>query len=70
MHEVRLQVEGMSCAGCQGAVERALRAVPGVISARADIVHKSATVEAAETVTPQALIEAVEHAGYEAELAG
>ncbi len=65
--DVVLNIDGMSCASCIARVETALVAVPGVSSARANL----ATNQAAVTFDPGraglgALIEAVEHAGYEA----
>ncbi len=68
--EVLLNVEGMTCASCVSRVERALSAVPGVASARANL----ATNQAAVNIRPgtadiPALVEAVHHAGYEASLA-
>jgi len=41
---VALAVEGMSCAGCVGGVERALRAVPGVVSAQVNLATERAVV--------------------------
>jgi len=62
--EVQLSVEGMTCASCVGRVERALQAVPGVISARVNLATERATVEG--IADPAALIAAAERAGYPA----
>jgi Cu+-exporting ATPase len=62
---VVLPIEGMSCATCAGRVEKVLSALPGVqatvnlSSEHADIAFDTAQV------TPLALAEAVERAGYE-----
>ena len=55
-------VTGMSCAACSGRVERALRAVPGVVSAQVNLATERAEVSG--TATPAVLIEAVKRAGY------
>ena len=59
-----LQVEGMMCGHCKAHVEKALLAVPGVESAKADLDTKTATVMGNADRT--ALIAAVKEAGYEA----
>lgn len=59
-----LTVEGMSCGGCEETVEDALREVSGVESATADRETDSATVEG--DADPDALVAAVENAGYSA----
>jgi Au+-exporting ATPase len=59
-----LPIEGMSCASCVGRVERALRAVPGVVDATVNLATEQATVTGAVDVA--ALIEAVNAAGYAA----
>jgi copper chaperone CopZ len=59
-----LTVTGMSCGGCEQAVEDALESVDGVTDATADRESDTATVEGdADTA---ALVRAVEDAGYEA----
>jgi len=58
-----LPVEGMTCAGCAGRVERALAAVPGVASASVNLATRRATVEG-DALDPAALRAAVEKAGY------
>lgn len=61
-----LLVEGMSCAGCVGRVERALRAVPDVSSATVNLATERATVEGA--ASEEALIAAIQKTGYEAKV--
>ena len=60
-----LHVEGMMCSHCKQRVEQALKAVPGVTDAAADVDKKTASVTG-ET-DRAALIAAVENAGYKAE---
>lgn len=62
-----LVVDGMMCGHCKAHVEKALAAVPGVTSAVVDLDAKTATVELAEDVADQALMEAVTEAGYESQ---
>ena len=68
MKTVKLQVDGMSCASCAKAVEKALGAVPGVENASVNFVSKTASVSAQDSATETALIDAVKHAGYSAHL--
>lgn len=67
LEHLRFDVEGMHCAACAGRVEKALAAVPGVVSARVNIATHQASVEAARgQVTEDALAAAVAAAGYSA----
>ncbi len=67
---VSLAVEGMTCASCVGRVERALKAVPGVLEASVNLAAGSATVRAPSgAVTAASLIRAIKGAGYEARIA-
>jgi Cu2+-exporting ATPase len=64
---VTLTIENMHCGGCMGKVERALRAAPGVVSARANLAAKRAFVrfDPARTAAEQ-LIAALAGAGFAA----
>jgi Cu+-exporting ATPase len=64
--QVELAIGGMTCASCVGRVEKALAAVPGVLSASVNLATERATVASVPGVDEQALIQAVERAGYEA----
>ncbi len=61
---VRLSVLGMRCAGCVGAVEGALRAVPGVASADVNFADHTALVSGGAEI--DALKAAVREAGFDA----
>ena len=61
-----LEIDGMHCASCAQAVERALRAVDGVTSASVDLVNEQALVDVSGDVSDDALIAAVRAAGYKA----
>ncbi|WP_435119998.1 heavy-metal-associated domain-containing protein [Halolamina sp. C58] len=59
-----ITVEGMTCGHCEETVEEALENVDGVTAASADRDAESATVEG--TADSDALVDAVDDAGYDA----
>jgi len=61
-----LAIAGMTCASCAGRIEKALRAVPGVIDASVNLATERAHVRLSSQVDVAALIAAVEAAGYRA----
>ncbi|QDX30751.1 copper-exporting P-type ATPase CopA [Dickeya poaceiphila] len=63
---VQLLLSGMSCASCVSRVQRALQSVPGVTQARVNLAERSALVNG--STSHQALIAAVQNAGYGAEI--
>ena len=64
-----LPVLGMTCAACQRHVEAALRAAPGVVTARVDLMRHRATVEFdSSSIAPAALVSTIREAGYDAVL--
>lgn len=63
MPETIIKIEGMSCAHCKAAVEKALKAVSGVETAVVDLEKKQAVVTG--TAAMGAMREAVEDAGYD-----
>lgn len=63
-----LTVDEMGCEGCEDIVENALTDVGSVEDASADYEDGTVTVEG--DADPEDLLEAVEFAGYEAEIAG
>ena len=67
---LRLKIGEMTCASCAGRVEKALRQVPGVLSAQVNLALETAEVRVAGNAAalPQ-LVAAVEKAGYRAEAA-
>ena len=65
--EADLRIEGMTCASCVGRVERALAAVPGVLSATVNLATEQAHVSRVRgTAGAAALMAAVSKAGYAA----
>jgi Cu+-exporting ATPase len=64
---IDLEVQGMTCASCAGRVERALKAVPGVLGAEVNLASERARVSfGAGASEDRDLIKAVEEAGYTA----
>ena len=61
-------VTGMTCAACSAHVEKAVKAVDGVTSVTVSLLTNAMSVEG--SASPQAVIAAVEKAGYGASLAG
>ena len=61
-------VTGMSCAACSARVEKAVNAVPGVTSCSVSLLTNSMGVEG--NATNDAIIEAVQNAGYGAKIKG
>ena len=60
-----LKIEGMMCQHCVAHVTKALQGVNGVTAVEVNLKKKTATVAYEETVTDEALVEAVTQAGYE-----
>lgn len=61
--ELRIGIEGMSCASCVGRVERVLKAQGGVETASVNLATNSASLKIAQVQLPE-LLEAVSEAGY------
>lgn len=68
--DLRLQIEGMTCASCVSKVERALRGVPGVEQARVNFATERATLQlrpgTEQDDALHAAVAAVSKAGYHA----
>lgn len=58
-----LKIEGMSCGHCKMSVEKALQAIPGVVSASVDLGKKEALVTG--TASRDVLVKAVEDVGFD-----
>jgi Cu+-exporting ATPase len=66
---IRLELEGMTCAGCAARVEKALNSVEGA-EASVNLAMRQATVHAGPGVSVDELVRAVEGAGYGAHAVG
>ena len=51
MQTETLKITGMSCGGCVSKIEGALKAVPGVNSAKVSLANREATVQFSEVQT-------------------
>ncbi len=68
MRDIELSIDGMTCAACAARISRKLDAIaPGVVAA-VNFATERATVTAPDAVSPRALVEAVEAAGYTAQV--
>ena len=65
-NEMRLSVEGMTCASCVGRVEKALKAMPGVETASVNLASETAVVELSETGSAMDVVTTLDKAGYPA----
>lgn len=61
---VTLRVDGMGCEGCVTAVHEALRSLPGVRRVAVHLQEGQADVEAEAPANREAMIAAVDQAGY------
>jgi len=66
---VKMSVKGMTCATCVAGVKAALEKVDGVKSAEVSLADNEATVVYVKgKTTPEALVKAVQKAGFQASL--
>mmetsp|Transcript_30245 Transcript_30245/g.58122 ORF Transcript_30245/g.58122 Transcript_30245/m.58122 type:complete len:1009 (+) Transcript_30245:178-3204(+) len=66
--QARFRITGMTCSACSNAVESALSRVPGVVKATVGLATEEALVKYNPAlVGPDALVEAVDDIGFEAE---
>jgi copper chaperone CopZ len=64
MNETLLDVEGMSCGSCVRHVNQALTRVDGVQGVEVRLREGKVLVKHGPAVAPDALVEALQHAGY------
>ncbi|MGJ7579802.1 heavy metal translocating P-type ATPase [Variovorax sp. RHLX14] len=65
LQTLQLPITGMTCASCIMRVEKALKALPEVVSASVNLATEQATVGVEPGVNAQLLVAAVRKAGYE-----
>ena len=65
-NELKLSLEGMSCASCVGRAEKALQGMPGVVNASVNLASESALVTFSGPPDPGVAVAALEKAGYPA----
>ena len=64
--QIILSLPGIHCVACINGVERALRAMDGVANARVNLSMKRVTIGTNQPISPEALIDTLELAGFEA----
>ena len=60
----KLIIEGMTCGHCAARVEKALKEVDGVTTAKVDLGSKTANVELEHDIGQADFAKAIEEAGY------
>ncbi|MGM9590910.1 MAG: heavy metal translocating P-type ATPase [Faecousia sp.] len=68
--KLKFNVTGMTCAACSARVEKVTKAVPGVEKAEVNLLGGTMQVEAASADVTEAIIRAVQNAGYGASVPG
>jgi Cu+-exporting ATPase len=67
--KIVIPVTGMTCAACQGRVQRTLSKTPGVVDASVNLMMGNATVSYdPAAVSPEALVATIQKTGYSAQL--
>ena len=67
----RLAISGMTCASCVMAIDRTLRAVPGISDASVNLAAEQASISFdPRHVTPAEMITTIQNIGYDARIAG
>lgn len=65
LDELQFNIEGMSCASCVGAIEKAIGSVPGVIEPSVNLATEKARVKVlSSVVSADQIIDAVKNSGY------
>ena len=70
LRSIELSIRGMTCAACAARIEKKLNLIGPDVVASVSFATEKATITAPEAVSAQALVAAVEGAGYAAEVAG
>lgn len=66
--ELMIQVEGMSCAGCEGLIEHEVSKLQGIQSVQASFKNRNVSVEHNSLATDEEILEAIESLGYKAKI--
>lgn len=68
MRRARLAIQGMTCASCSSAITKSLQQLPGVQRSRIDALSNSGMVWYEPALSVKAIVQAVEDAGFDAEV--
>ena len=63
--EKKLVIEGMKCAHCKAAVEKALGEIDGVTDAQVDLETKTAVIQMEKDIPDSVFTDAVKNKGFE-----
>lgn len=63
-----LSIDGMTCASCSGAIDRAVRQHPDVVDASVDVLLNKGVFTHKPSLAPEALKDMVEDVGYDAQV--
>ena len=66
MSTITYSVKGMTCSHCVGSVTKEVEKVAGIDQIEVDVANGRLTVTSSAAVDDEAVVEAVEEAGYEA----
>ena len=66
--KLKFTVGGMTCAACSARVQKVASQVPGVRKAEVNLLAGSMQIEAESPDVAQAVIQAVQNAGYQASI--
>ena len=69
VRHIELSIRGMTCAACAARIEKKLNLIDPEVVAAVSFATETATITAPEAISAQALVAAVEGAGYAAEVA-
>jgi len=67
MRSIELSIRGMTCAACAARIEKKLNMIDHDVVAAVSFATEKATITAPQAVSAQALVAAVERAGYAAQ---
>lgn len=65
MKKTKLTITGMHCGSCAGNIEASIKKLPGIQEVSVSVMTNKAIVVSEETVSEEALKEAVKKAGYD-----
>ena len=64
MKKIKITIEGMHCASCEGIVEKSVKKVKGVKEVQVSVMTKKGVITAEDSVSDKDLKEAVSRTGY------
>ncbi len=65
MKEIKLNVEGMVCTGCENRIKKALSIIEGVKKVKANHKEKTVTIKGSENIDIEKIKEIIRDLGFE-----